>query len=217
MRDALRWMLAVAVVLLVPVVPFLGLGDSLDRRVAQLLDQSLPVPTAAALVIGVLATDVLLPVPSSVVSTFAGQRLGFFGGTLASWLGMTIGAVAGFWIARQWGRPLAVRLAGRQEYERMERLSQRIGPRVLVLTRAVPVLAEAGVLLFGATRLGWKRFLWPVCLSNLGIAAAYGLLGDWSRRQGTMLVALAASIAVPVLAATIAKVWVDGKKLDGGR
>ncbi len=168
--------------------------------------------TATALVVGVLATDVLLPVPSSVVSTFAGQRLGVLGGTAASWVGMTIGAVAAFWIARRFGRPLAVWLAGAEEYARMEALSERIGPRILVLTRAVPVLAEAGVLLFGATRLSWRRFLWPVCLSNLGIAAAYALLGAWSRLEGTVLVALAASIAVPVLAVTIARRWLPRKK-----
>lgn len=53
-------------------------------------------------------------------------------------------------------------------------------------------------------------FLWPVYLSNLGIAAAYAALGDWSRHEGTMLFALAASIAVPLLAVTMARSWWRG-------
>jgi hypothetical protein len=42
-------------------------------------------------------------------------------------------------------------------------------------------------------------------LSNLGIAAAYALLGHLAHRQGELPWALAASIAVPVVATMIAR------------
>jgi len=139
------------------------------------------------------------------VSTFAGQRLGIVAGALASWIGMTLGAVAAFALARCFGKPLAERLAGPVELARMERLTDRHGTRLIVLTRALPVLAEASVLVMGAARLSWRKFLPAAMLSNLGLSAVYATCGALSREAGIELTALIASIALPLLAAAIAK------------
>jgi hypothetical protein len=42
-------------------------------------------------------------------------------------------------------------------------------------------------------------------LSNLGIALVYALLGHFARSQGALALALAASIALPLLAATMTR------------
>ena len=189
-----RWMLLVTVVLAVPIVPFLVFGDSAESQITSWLDASLPPCMVAALVIALLAVDILLPVPSSVVSTFAGKMLGFWAGTAASWCGMTLGVVLAFGLVRVFGRPLARRLSTEEELVRMDALANRYGVLVLVLARPVPVLAEASVLLMGAMRLDWRRFLIAVSFSNLGIAAAYALLGD----RVQLPIAIAASIAIPL-------------------
>ena len=199
--HGLRLLAIIAVVLAIPILPFVGLGESWEGRMTGWLDATLPPGAAGAIVIGLLATDILLPVPSSVVSTFSGKMLGFWLGTAASWLGMTLGAALGFGLARVFGRPLARRLAGPDELERIDSLSARFGTMLLVLARPVPVFAEASVLLMGAARLSWWRFAVPVSLSNLGIAAAYAALG----KAVQLPVALAASIAVPLLAAAVAR------------
>ncbi len=87
----------------------------------------------------------------------------------------------------------------------MDSLSRHWGPWILVATRALPVLAEAAVLFLGATRMSWRRFLPPVVLSNLGIAAVYAVLGHFAHSQGELPLALAASIALPLLATTMAR------------
>jgi hypothetical protein len=74
-----------------------------------------------------------------------------------------------------------------------------------VLFRALPVLAEASVLLLGATRLAWWRFLTPVALANLGIAAAYSWLGSYGRTQNMTAYVLVGSIALPVFVTTIVR------------
>ncbi len=203
MRPLFKPLMLIAVVLAVPIVPFLLLGDRLEPRVLAQLDREIPPTALAALVTALLAVDILLPIPSSIVSTVAGRLLGFWTATAVSWLGMMIGSVVAFALARAAGRPLALRLSSAQEMDRMDVLSARWGPWVLVLARPVPVLAEASVLLFGVTRLSWLRFLAPVALSNLGIAAAYSLLGD--RVQFPL--ALAASVALPATAALLARKW----------
>jgi uncharacterized membrane protein YdjX (TVP38/TMEM64 family) len=201
----LRPLLLVSLALAAPVLPFFFLGDDLTAKVNAWLDPQLPPLSVALLVAGVLATDMLLPIPSSVVSTFGGAQLGILVGTIVSWLGMTAGAMAGFWLARIFGRPLAVRLSGETDLARMSALADRHGPWMLVMTRAVPVLAEASVLYMGATGLSWRRFLAPVALANLGIAVAYSACGHFASQWDALPLALAASIALPVLAATMAR------------
>jgi uncharacterized membrane protein YdjX (TVP38/TMEM64 family) len=204
MRELLPPILLVVLVLAVPIVPFLWFGPPFEAQIRAWLDQSLPPATMAALVVGILATDIFLPIPSSFVSTLAGSALGFVPATAASWTGMTLGAAAAFGLARWLGRPAALWFSGREDLDRMDVLSRRYGPMILVLARPVPVLAEASVLLLGTTRLGWRWFLLPVALANLGIAAAYSALGTWV----AMPVAMAASVALPLLAAAISrKVW----------
>lgn len=198
-----HWLLIIATVLAVPIVPFVVFGDSLESQVGDWLDDSLPPQAAALLVFGLLAGDIFLPIPSSVVSTFAGRMLGFWGGTAASWCGMTAGAAVAFALVRVFGRPLAKRFSSDEELARVDTLAARLGVFVLVLARPVPVFAEASVLLMGTTRLSWWKFFGAVSLSNLGIAAAYAALGE----QVQLPAALAAAIAIPLLAAAAARWW----------
>ncbi|MGE0610357.1 MAG: TVP38/TMEM64 family protein [Pirellulales bacterium] len=205
MRELIRPAAIIALALCAPLVPLLFFGDSLDARVAGWLDSGLSPLTVWSLVVGVLASDVLLPVPSSAVSTFGGAQLGLLQGTLASWIGMTLGAMGGFALARWLGRPLARRLAKAEDLQRLEGLGQRHGPRMLVMLRAVPLLAEASVLLLGTIRIPWRRFLWPVSLSNLGIAAAYSAFGRFAAEYNALPAALIASIALPLAVTTIVR------------
>lgn len=207
-----RQMVVIAGVLAVPIVPFLFFGEALEARITSWLDSELSRRTAALAVIGLLASDILLPVPSSLVSTFAGRVLGFWRGMGASWCGMTTGAAIAFGLVRVFGRPLARRLSSDEELARTDALAARWGVLVLVLTRPVPVLAEASVLLMGTTRLAWWRFLAAAGLSNFGIAAAYAALGE----RVQLPIAIAASIALPVLTAALARwLWPGGRETDG--
>lgn len=207
-----RQLLLIAAVLAVPIVPFLFFGEALEGRITGWLDSELSPRTVAIAVVGLLSSDILLPVPSSVVGTLAGRVLGFWGGTGASWCGMTVGAVIAFWLVRVFGRPVARWLSSDEELARTDALATRWGTLVLVLARPIPVLAEASVLLMGTTRLAWWQFLIAVGLSNFGIAAAYAALGD-----GVQLpIAIAASIALPLLAATLARwLWPGGPETGG--
>jgi uncharacterized membrane protein YdjX (TVP38/TMEM64 family) len=202
-----RSLLLLTILLLIPIVPFLIWGDSVEAWVADWTHRAGSPWVVATGVAGVLATDVFLPVPSSLVSTFAGAKLGTVAGTLASWTGMSCGAIFGFALARAWGRPLAQRLSRPADLDRMAEASQRYGPIILVVTRALPVLAEASVLLMGIHRLSWKKFLPAVLLSNLGIAIAYSAFGKFAQQHEWLALALGISVALPVLLTTLARVW----------
>ncbi len=201
MRRILRTTLFVAVAISVPVIPLLILGLSFEERVASLFTRELSPEMRFAMIVGALATDLVLPIPSSVVSTYGGGVLGVLPATLASWLGMTLGAMVGFGLARTFGEPLARRFSSPEDLQRMTSLSRRFGPIALVLTRALPILAEACVLLMGASGLSWKRFILPVVVCNLAISLTYALFGRYGSQIDALPAAIVASAVVPLAAA----------------
>ncbi|MCP4170969.1 MAG: VTT domain-containing protein [Fuerstiella sp.] len=205
MRELFRTLPLMCVVLLIPVLPFLFFGGQLEQLLQKFVDDPPSAPVTMVVVVGVLATDILLPIPSSVISTLSGWQLGWLRGTLATWIGMNLGAVIGFALARRWGQPFALWFSSSDNLKRMKTISDRYGPLVLVLTRAMPVFAEASVLISGIHGLAWRRFLPAVVLSNLGVAVAYAAFGDYAEKHKWLPLALAVAVAVPVLVAAVAQ------------
>ena len=208
MRQLFRPLVLIVLAMLVPLLPFLAWAQQIDDWYQHYVDNRPSPYVTVALVVGSLTTDIFLPITSSVVSTLAGSQLGTLGATAASFVGMTLGAILGFAVARAWGRPLALWFAKEEDLTRMEELTDRLGPIVLVVTRAVPILSEAGVLLMGVNGLSWRKFLPPVLLANLGLSFVYAISGE----HFALLYAMAGAIALPVLAACIVHwIWPEEK------
>jgi uncharacterized membrane protein YdjX (TVP38/TMEM64 family) len=198
-RELIRPMLPMILVVAIPIVPFLLWGERVDAWLAAWRANPPAWPIIAAIVVGLLATDVFLPIPSSLISTLAGSELGIFLGIATTWVGMSLGAVLGFALARWAGPAVVRRLAGPRDLSRTAQLVETFGPWLLVLGRGVPVVAESTVLLFGMHRLAWRKFLPPVLLANLGLAATYSLFGDLADRYHSLPLAMGIAIALPVL------------------
>lgn len=203
-------MLPMIVILAIPIVPFLLLGTQVEAWFAAWKEHPPSAPAVTAVVIGLLATDIFLPIPSSVVATLAGYQLGAAGGTAAAWTGMTLGAVIGFALARWLGPRFVVWMTRHSDLARTQALTDRFGPLILVLGRGVPVLAEATVLLMGMHGLSWRRFLPPVLLANLGLAVAYAAFGEVAEKYQVLPLALGVSIALPVVMVALFRTWSGG-------
>ncbi len=172
MRWAALWTLLLAAVL-IPFALFAGRFDAIAERIARGDFSGWP---AAVAVAGLLAIDVLLPVPSSVVSTAAGALFGFAAGTAVSWTGMTAGCALGYALGRL-ATGVARRLVGDASLDRASKLAARHGHWAIALTRPVPVLAEAGIVFAGIARAPAARSLAVAALANLVISVAWSALG----------------------------------------
>lgn len=207
MQTLFRQLIPIGLVLAVPIIPFLIMGDLVEQWVAQFENSN----WLSLIVILLLSGDIFLPIPSSVVSTFTGGQMDWLTGTCVSWLGMNIGAILGFWFARQYGRSFALRFSQQEDLERAAGLTTRFGSGFLILARGVPVLAEASVLLMGVHGLSWRRFLVPILLSNLGISLAYSAFGHVAAEHDWFPLAMGVSIGVPVLLTLVVQRFVKLK------
>jgi len=200
MGPRLRWSLIALAVMAFIVVPFVIWEEAIFQASSRFLASSSNRVLAAAIVAALLASDVLLPIPSSFVSGFAVVMFGPVLGGAVIWVGMTIGAFGGYALGRRGGRPLVVRIVGADELERAEGLFRRFGKFVLVLGRGVPVLAEATVLAAGAMRLSLAEFAWVTAAAHAGLALAYALLlGVGFSGPSKALLPFALGILVPAV------------------
>ena len=193
------WITIGAGLLLFVLVPFALLGTWFEAVAIETVHASSPRWLIAATIVALLAVDIVLPVPSSVVSTAAGATLGFWSGLAASTLGMTVCCQIGYAIGRTSGRAVAARFVGEPALADVERWVRGRGDWMLCVVRPVPVLAEASVLLAGIARLGGARFTALTFLANLGVSAAYALAGATASSTGSMLPAIAGAIVLPAL------------------
>jgi uncharacterized membrane protein YdjX (TVP38/TMEM64 family) len=202
MRWALVWAIVVGVVL----VPFFLFGARFEALAEEITGGAVPRGLAAAAIATLLALDVLLPVPSSIVSTGGGVLLGFGTGTAVVWGGMMAGCLLAYVLgARASGA--AQRLVGAESLDRAHALAARYGAWTIVICRPVPVLAEASAVLAGLVRAPFRRFLALTAASNLGIAAGYAAVGAFAMRVDSFLIAFAGAVLIPGLALVIARSW----------
>lgn len=201
-RAALAWLLICATVLAAIVAPFVLTGEWVASFADGVVARSGARWVVATLLGGLLAADVLLPVPSSFVATAAGASLGFWGGAITSFAGTTLGALIGYGIGVSVGAAGLRRLLDEVELDRARRIAARAGPAAIVLCRAIPVLAEATTLLAGASRMPFAPFAAAVCLANAGVSAAYAAVGAYAVGADAFLLAFLGAIAVPAATAT---------------
>lgn len=172
MQRAARLTTIIIVSMMIPLLPFIVIGELPGERWLSQNDHNALLFAATGS--GLLAVDVLLPVPSSIVGTALGARLGFSMGVLWCWSGLMLGNLVGYAL----GQLLPHRFASE--------LPEVPSEAVLFLSRPVPVLAEAATLVAGANRLGLRPFLSATAIGNavyaavLCASAALWLPGNWA-------------------------------------
>ncbi|WP_313650542.1 3-dehydroquinate synthase [Pseudomonas soli] len=153
--------------------------------------------TLAVLLIGLLALDVVLPVPSSMVALFAVATLGSVGGYLVIFIGLCLGAGLGYALGAGYFRLLSSRLGLHQRQP--GQLAYRLGTLSLICLRGVPVLAETSVVAAGMQRYPLRAFILVTTFANAGLALAYSAIGSFLVAQNALLVTLLAGMVLPAL------------------
>lgn len=201
-----RWVIVSIVLLALILVPFFLFEDRFNRLADELMQSGASRAYVGGIIAALLASDVFLPIPSSVVAAASGVLLGFWSGAAAIWVGMMAACLIGYAFGAR-ATTAARRFVGDAGMARATDLSARYGDHALVLCRPVPVLAEASVIFAGIVRRPVRRFLLLTAWSNLGMAFSYAAIGAFSMRVDSFLVAFLGSIALPGLAMVASKIW----------
>ena len=209
----MRWAVLCTLLLALVLLPFFLFNRQFDELAAHVTQGGTSRWLIAAAILALLAVDVFVPVPSSIVSTAAGVLLGFGFGAAVVWTGMMAGCIIGYTVGSR-GSGAARRLVGDDGLQRASRLVQRYGDMAIVVCRPVPVLAEASVVFAGLVRAPFRRFAQLTAISNFGIALGYAAFGAFSLRLDSFLLAFGGALLLPGIFLLVSRVAFGHRRLD---
>jgi uncharacterized membrane protein YdjX (TVP38/TMEM64 family) len=189
----------IALILLV-LIPFFIWGDQLmamfDATEARMWIQNFGAWGPLA-VIGLLISDLFLPIPATGVMSAAGFVYGPWIGGLISLAGSLLCGMLAYVLSRAFGRRAAEWLAGAEGLNQNERLFEKSGPWLVVLSRWLPVLPEVVACLAGIARMPAGLFLAALFCGTVPPAFTYAAVG--ALFDSEPMWALGLSILLPVI------------------
>jgi len=150
----------------------------------------------ALTVVALLAADLFLPIPSSIVMVLSGAAFGAFWGGLLSLIGSVGGEWLGFELVRHYGRRASGRIVGDEEIERLGRVFERHGAAAIAVTRALPVVMETMSVVEGLSTMTRRTFVVASLIGTAPIVFVYAWAGAVSRQTGNALPAAIMLLAV---------------------
>jgi uncharacterized membrane protein YdjX (TVP38/TMEM64 family) len=154
---------------------------------------------SAATIIALLAADLFLPIPSSLVMVLSGAAFGVVWGALLSLIGSVGGEWLGFELVRSYGRRASANIVGDDEIDRLSRVFARHGAAAVAVTRALPVVMETMSVVAGLSTMTRRVFLLASFLGTAPIVFVYAYAGAVSRQTGSLVPATVMLVAVAAL------------------
>ncbi|MGB3183808.1 MAG: VTT domain-containing protein [Cyclobacteriaceae bacterium] len=199
-----KLLLPTLVVAVIVIATFLLL-PGLEAYFTDLLEGSRQHPGTYALLSGlVLCSDILLPVPSSIVMYTNGYVLGIGGGAALSMLAVMVSSLIGYGL----GRFTSYGLRSADDAEAKSMIG-RYGPLAILITRGIPILAESVTIVAAYNRMPLRPFLLLHLLGYLPVVLLYAACGSYGYNEQTFLLTFGASLLVA------AGFWLIGRRISG--
>lgn len=200
-----RILFQITAVTLVFLFVFLVLGAAgFEEWITPFLEGRAATVATAILMFTLLAADVLLPVPSSLVMTANGALFGVVIGALISVLGSISASCFGYLLGRA---EFTRKFFASKEGERFERKFISSEMMLIILTRPLPLLAEATSVLAGARKMNFKVFTTASAIGAVPISFLYAFIGSGTVKNQSPMIFLLTYLIVAGAAFAAAKVF----------
>ena len=180
-------------------IPFVVAGKEVELWSLALLSWASAPAAIVVVVVALLVLDIVLPIPSSLVCIAAFALLDPAVAAMAVCLGLTLSYFLGHLLGAALTNTARDRIFTGQEFQRLVglRLSHRMG--AIVLSRPLPVLAEATAVYLGAVGTPLLPATLVAMLSNLGLAVMYWWISRTAQSQESLWLALLATMTLPAV------------------
>ena len=169
---------------------------SLDDDIMLLLNNLENSPILYSLFnLSLLALDAMLPIPSSILMFLNGKIFGILGGAVLSLAGTSIGN----FIAYQIGFKSNQLVNKGAQHKLSEDLMSKLGIWSIMITRAIPVLAEGTMIYAGLQKRKLKPVMKYAVLGYIPVCIAYAILGSRMFQIKGFFIALAATTLFSLL------------------
>lgn len=152
-----------------------------------------------------LASDLVLPVPGTMVVSALGYVYGTLLGGAVATVGLMVAGLTGYGVGRLCGEGVARRWLGDGDFEKGRRLFRSGGGWMVALSRALPILPEVISCTAGLVRMPFRRFVVALACGSVPMGFLFAEIGNSGREAPGWAVAL--SVVIPAL------LWVAAAKI----
>jgi uncharacterized membrane protein YdjX (TVP38/TMEM64 family) len=146
--------------------------------------------------IALLVSDIVLPVPSTVVMSALGWMYGWWVGGLICAAGSMLSGIIAYAACRWLGRGAALYLAGEDGLRRGEEIFEKRGGWLVALSRWMPVLPEAVACLAGLSRMRRRVFLPALACGSIPTGFAFAAIGHLGHSEPGWAITLSGIVPV---------------------
>ena len=189
-------------------IPFLIWGDLFDAALTRQgsiawMESFGPLGWIAG--IGLLVSDLVIPIPSTVIMSALGYLYGAVLGGLLATLGSCLSGLLGYFLCRCFGTRAAASLVGEEPLVEMETTFRQMGGWLVVLSRWLPLFPEVVACMAGLAKMPLPIFGLALVCGSLPLGLVFALIG--SLGVSSPLSALALSAVLPPL------LWLAARRL----
>jgi uncharacterized membrane protein YdjX (TVP38/TMEM64 family) len=183
--------------ILVALVPVFVFGDSIDEQFGgqkgvELLNQY--GHWAWIFAIGLIVSDLFLPVPTPAVMATLGLLYGPVVGGFIGGIGSILAGLVGYGGCLLLGPRVAQVLAGEENLPKLTRFFDRSGAAAIAFSRWLPILPEGLTCLAGLSRMNFARFFTALAVGSFSMGFAFSFLGSAYNERPTMGILISAII-----------------------
>jgi uncharacterized membrane protein YdjX (TVP38/TMEM64 family) len=154
-----------------------------------------------AIIIMEMIQALLAPIPGQAIEAASGYLYGPWWGTLFPMIGMVIGSSIIFLLSRRFGRPLVIRLVGKQSMARLDDLARRGGAPFFFLIWLLPFAPDdLACVAAGLTPMPFRQFIVLMTVGRLpGVFVSVMVGANIARVDPIWWAVLLAAIAIAAL------------------
>jgi uncharacterized membrane protein YdjX (TVP38/TMEM64 family) len=193
MKFRLKLILFVFAIVILLTVPYLLWHEEMDAYFASagfrqrlLAAQSY----AWAVGIGLIVSDLMLPIPVPPVMASMGTLYGPILGGIVATVGSILAGLCAYGVTRLLGMKAARFLAGEDELADLQSFFDTWGAAGIVASRALPVVPEVMAVLAGLSRMHFGRFVLALSLGSVPVGFALAWVGGTTGVRSSVLFAL---------------------------
>ena len=152
----------------------------------------------------ILVSDIILPVPSSIIMYSNGAILGMLNGFLLSLISVILSSLIGYFI----GRGSSAILKSEVDIS-AKQILEKYGYAAILITRGIPIISESVCIVCGFNRYNFVVYLALNVAGYIPICLIYAYFGSTAANQNLFFISLGSSLLISFL------LWAFGKKLIG--
>lgn len=153
---------------------------------------------AWVIALGLLAMDLILPLPATAVMAGLGFIYGPLLGGLIGGVGSMASGCLAYGLCRALGHGVAMKLVGENDLEKGRQLFNRFGGWLVTLSRWLPLFPEVIACMAGLTRMPWPAFVIALLCGCFPMAFTFAAVGHAGVEHPALALTLSALVP-PIL------------------